>query len=161
MTIRCVHNTGKVLRDYENKRLSKDTFGRFGTSWHTEFGLEIGKDYLVMGVLYGEGTLDYLIDEGGYISAYPYPLFEVVDNRLPSNWFFKSLKNTDNNYPYQEAICGYYELVHDDTHYEKLVNYEEDACRIYFRRKIELEKSIEDQNFWGKWVNNKDDSVSD
>lgn len=143
MKVRCVYNTGKVLREYDNKPLSKDELGQFGTTEYTEFGLIIGKEYLVMGMMLGEGTLDYLIDDGGYIFAYPYPLFEITDNKLPSSWFFKSLKNTDENYPYQEAIWGYYELVFDETHYEKLVvDIDEEALRIYFRRKIELEKEL-------------------
>lgn len=142
MKIRCIYNTGKALRVYENKPLSNDELGRFGATGHTEFGLIIGKEYIVMGMLLGEGCLDYLIDDDGYVSAYPYPLFEVIDNKLPSSWFFKSLKKTNENYPYQEAIWGYYELVFDDSHYEKLVDVDEEAQRIYFRRKIELEKEL-------------------
>ncbi len=86
--------------------------------------------------------MDYLVDDGGYISAYPNPLFEVVNNKIPSSWFFNSLKRTDQNYPYQEAIWGYYELVLDNSHYEKLVDGDEEAQRIYFKRKIELEKAL-------------------
>lgn len=142
MKVRCIYNTGKVLREYDNKPLNKDELGQFGTTEYTEFGLIIGKEYLVMGMMLGEGTLDYLIDDSGYVSAYPYPLFEVTDNKLPSSCFFKSLKNTDENYLYREAIWGYYELVFDETHYEKLVDIEEEALRIYFRRKIELEKEL-------------------
>lgn len=146
MKICCIHNTGKALRLYENKPLSKNELGRFGSTEYTEYGLQIGKEYLVTGILFGGGTLDYLIDDGGYISAYPYPLFEVIDNRLPSNWIFKSFKNTDQNYPCREAVFGYYELVFDDTHYEKLIDADENACRIYFRRKIELEKYLKEQD---------------
>lgn len=142
MKVRCIYNTGEAIRVYENKPLSNDELGKLGATGHTEFGLIIGKEYIVMGMILGEGTLDYLIDDSGYVSAYPYPLFEVIDNKLPSSWFFKSLKNTDENYPYQEAIWGYYELVSDDTHYEKLVDVDDEALRIYFRRKIELEKEL-------------------
>jgi hypothetical protein len=145
MKVRCIHNTGEALRAYESKELSKDELGRFGATGHTEFGLTIGKEYIVMGMLMGEGALDYLVDDGGNISAYPYPLFEVVDSKLPSNWFFRSYKNTDENYPYQETVWGYHELVFDDSHYEKLVEGEEEAERIYFRRKIELEKELAEQ----------------
>ena len=145
MKVRCIHNTGEALRAYESKELSKDELGRFGATSHTEFGLMIGKEYIVMGMLMGEGALDYLVDDGGNISAYPYPLFEVVDSKLPSNWFFRSYKNTDENYSYQETVWGYHELVFDDSHYEKLVEGEEQAERIYFRRKIELEKELAEQ----------------
>lgn len=142
MKIRCIHNTGKALRAYESAPLRADKLGRFGATGQTEFGLTIDKEYMVMGMILGEGTLDYIIDDGGYVSACPYPLFEVVSNKLPSSWFFKAFKNTDSNYPYQEAIWGYYELISDNTHYEKLVEVDEEAMRIYFRRKIELEKEL-------------------
>ena len=143
MKIRCIYNTGEAIRVYENKSLSKDELGRFGATALTKYGgLTIGNEYLVMGMLLGEGCLDYLIDHDGYIAAYPYPLFEIIDNKLPLSWFFKSLKNTDENYPYQEAIWGYHELVFVDNHYEKLVDVDEEACRIYFRRKMELEKEL-------------------
>jgi hypothetical protein len=142
MKIRCINNTGEALRAYENKSLSKDELGRFGATGHTQFGLTIGDEFLVMGMLLGEGTLSYLINDGRLIGSYPYPLFEVVDNKTPSNWFFKSLKNTDKKYPYLEAVWGYYELVFDDNHYEQLVDFEEEAHRIYFKRKIELEKEL-------------------
>ncbi len=142
MKVRCIYNTGEDLRAFENKPLSKDELGRFGATEYTQYGLVIGKDYIVMGMILGEGTLDYLVDDGKYVSAYPYPLFEVIDNKLPSNWFFKSLRNLDENYPYQEAIWGYYELVFDNSHYEKLVDADEETMRTYFRRKIELEKEL-------------------
>lgn len=145
MKVRCIYNTGEDIRGYENKPLiKKEELGRFGSTGHTEFGLTVGKEYIVMGMIFGEGSLDYLIDDGGYASTYPYPLFEVIDNKLPSGWFFKSLKNTDENYPYQEAVWGYYELIFDTDHYEKLVDIDEEAQRIYFRRKIELEKELEE-----------------
>mgnify|MGYP006899994805 CR=1 FL=1 len=78
MKVRCINNTGKSIKKYEYKSLKKGQLGRFGATEHTQFGLEIGKEFLVMGMLFGEGALDYLIDDGGYISAYPYPLFEVI-----------------------------------------------------------------------------------
>lgn len=142
MKVRCVHNTGESLQAYEYQSLTKTELGRFGATAQTEYGLVIGKEYFVMGMILGEGVLDYLIDDGGHISAYPYPLFEIIDNKLPSSWFFKVFKNTDENYPYQEAIWGYYELVVDDSHYEKLVDGSEEAQRIYFKRKIEFEKEL-------------------
>lgn len=144
MKIRCINNTGEALKGYENRLLNNDELGRFGATVNTIFGLKIDKEYLVMGMILGEGVLDYLIDDGGYISAYPYPLFEVVNNKLPSSWFFKALKNTHKSYPYKEAIWGYYELVFDENHYEKLVDIDEESMRIYFRRKIELEKELEE-----------------
>ena len=145
MKVRCIFNTGEDLRSYEKKSLNKEELGRFGATAYTEYGLTIGKEYIVMGIILGEGTLYYLIDDSGYASVYPYPLFEIVDNKLPQNWFYKALNNIDENYPYQEAIWGYYELCCDKNHFEQLIEREEDAQRIYFRRKIELEKEIKYQ----------------
>lgn len=90
MKVRCINNTGKSIRQYEYKSLKKEQLGRFGATEYTQFGLEIGKEFLVMGMLFGEGALDYLIDDGGYISAYPYPLFEIIDNKIPSFWYYKA-----------------------------------------------------------------------
>jgi hypothetical protein len=142
MKVRCLHNVGEALRPYENKFLKSDQFGRFGASAHTEYGIEIGKEYLVMGMILGEGVLCYIVDCAGVISVYPYPLFEVIDNSINSSWFFRAFKITDGFFPYQESIWGYKELVFDETHFEKLIEGEEEAQRIYFRRKIELEKEL-------------------
>lgn len=142
MKVRCVNNTGEALRAYEDKFLRKDELGKFGSTGYTEFGLTIGDEFIVMGMLLGNGTLSYLINDGRVIGSYPYALFEVIDNKLPTSWFFKSLKNTDENYPYQEAVWGYYELVFNNRHYEQLIDFEEEAHRTYFKRKIELEKEL-------------------
>ena len=61
MKVRCINNTGKSIKKYEYKSLKKGQLGRFGATEHTQFGLEIGKEFLVMGMLFGEGALDYLI----------------------------------------------------------------------------------------------------
>ena len=142
MKVRCINNTGKSIRQYEYKSLKKEQLGRFGATEYTQFGLEIGKEFLVMGMLFGEGAVDYLIDDGGYISAYPYPLFEIIDNKIPSFWYYKAFCCADEKYPYREAVWGYYELVFDDMHYEQLVDVEKVAYQIYFKRKMELEQEF-------------------
>ncbi len=139
MKVKCIYNTGEALRPYEYKPLEKEVFGRFGASANTEFGLTIGEEFLVMGMILGKDCLTYLINDGSLIGCYPYALFEVIDNKLPNSWFFKSFKNTDEMYPYQESVWGYYELVFDVNHYEKLVEMDEEASRIYFKRKMDLE----------------------
>jgi hypothetical protein len=130
MKIKCISNTGLAFKGY------KMSIGHFETS---EFCLNIGEEYTVMGMLLGEGLLSYLIDDRGSITLYPFQLFEVIDNRISSNWFFKKLTKNDDQYPYAEAVWGYYEFVFDDTHYEKLVEVDEDAYQIYFKRKLEIE----------------------
>lgn len=142
MKILCLKNTGEALKDYEYKEISKKELGRFGATSETQFGLTIGKEYLVMGMILGENSLHYLIDDTVHISAYPYPLFEVIDHNLPSKWFFKTLNSADRNYPYQEAFWGYQELVFEQDHYKKLVENDEEAIQTYFKRKIELEEEL-------------------
>lgn len=135
MIAKCIYNTGRALISYERKPL--------GTSEQTQYGeLEVGKEYLVMGMIMRNGYLTYLIDDSGIISACPCQLFEVLDNIIPTNWYFKSFTKDFPNYINQEAIWGYYELVFDDNHHEKLIEMNEEAHRIYFRRKIELEKEF-------------------
>lgn len=142
MRVRCINNTGKSLRQYEYKPLNRNQIGRFGATEDTQFGLGIGAEFLVMGLLFGEGSLAYLIDDDGCISAYPSPLFEVIDHKIPSAWYYKAFHCTDENYPYREAVFGYYELVFDDKHYDELVDAKDSAYRIYFKRKLELEQEF-------------------
>jgi hypothetical protein len=141
MRVICVANTGGILLSYPRRPL--------GTSKETQYGeLEINQEYLVMGMItMDDGVLRYLIDDHGNISACPYQFFNVIDDRISSKWFFRAFKIGDAAYAYLEAILGYYELVHDYTHYEKLVDFEEAAHRTYFRRKIELEKEFADREF--------------
>lgn len=135
MTAKCIYNTGEVLLRYERRPL--------GTSKETRYGeLEIGKEYLVMGMILKSGYLTYLIDDTGIISACPSPLFEVVDTWLPADWYFKAFRKDSDQFLNKEAIWGYYELVYDDAHYAKLIEFEEEAQRIYYQRKIALEKSV-------------------
>lgn len=108
----------------------------------TQYGqLEIGKDYLVMGIISFDEMLCYLINDG-VISACPAKLFEVLDGKLPLNWYFNLLTNQDTRHPYIEAIWGYHELCFIEEHYLQLIEGEDNACRIYYRQKIEIEKSL-------------------
>jgi len=130
MKVLCKHNDP----DYPPK----------GISSHFYYGLELQKEYLVMGIiLTEENQLWYLIDEGNP-SCFPSQLFEVTDAAISSGWCFKICTKDDRVFPFKKvAIWGYYELVFDETHYEQLVDREREALHIYFRRKIEFEKSLE------------------
>jgi len=146
MKIRCLYNTGEFLKIYEYKILDKEMLGRFGATELTQYGIEIGNEYLVMGIIIFETYQGYLIDDGGFISVYPCQLFEVLDNKINDNWQFRLIDNKEDIYPFVQAIFGYSELCTDKNAYEKLiVEKEELAERIYFRRKIELEKKIKEQ----------------
>lgn len=144
MKIRCINNTGVSLRPHEYEPITnKEVFGRFGVSEIAEYGIEIGKEYLVMGLITFQTYQAYLIDDNGFIAAYPCQLFEVVDNKINSNWLFRLIEKGEDIYPFVQAILGYYELCSDKKAYENLiVEMEQSTQQIYFRRKIELEKEL-------------------
>jgi hypothetical protein len=96
-----------------------------------------------MGIIIFQTYQAYLIDDNGFISANPCQLFEIVDNKVNPNWFFRLIEKDENIYPFIQSIFGYPELCSDKKAYEKLiVEMEEDTQRIYFNRKIELEKEL-------------------
>jgi hypothetical protein len=107
------------------------------------YGIELGKEYTIMGiVLYNDSNcLYYLIDVNGRPDWFPYLLFEISDNSLPRNWFIKlngKMKSSDIN-----CLWGFEELCNVQDFYHQLIEREETAMRIYFRRKIEIEKEYE------------------
>ncbi len=146
MKVRCINNTGEALRPYEYKSLEKDMLGRFGATGYTAYGdggLTIGDEYLVMGIIIFETYQGYLIDYGGFPSVIPCQLFEIIDDKVNSNWHFRLIEKDEDIYPFVQAILGYPELCSDKKAYENLiVEMEQDTQRIYFRRKIELEKEL-------------------
>lgn len=144
MKIRCINNTGVSLRSFEYEPITnKEVFGRFGVSEMAEYEIEIGKEYLVMGLITFQTYQAYLIDDNGFISACPCQLFEVVDNKVDSNWHFRLIEKEEDIYPFVQAILGYPELCSDKKAYEKLiVEMEQDTQLLYFKRKIEIEKEL-------------------
>ena len=146
MKAKCIYNKGEDLRAYENKSLRKEELGRFGATGYTEYGqLEIGKEYLVMGMIFFESYLAYLIDDSGIISACPCQLFETTDNKVNPDWHFRLVEKDEDMYPYIQGILGYVELCLDKKSYEKLVvERDQEAMQTYYKRKIELEKSLSD-----------------
>ncbi len=105
------------------------------------FGLELEKAYLVMGMVVAEKQLWYLIDENSKPNFYPYQLFEIVDASLNPNWYFKVYSEDDGVFPFEkELMWGYLELCFDGNHYEKLIDRETEALEIYYKRKMEVER---------------------
>lgn len=132
MRVRCLFSNGEAYKSY------KMPSGYLGTS---QFGVEVGKEYIVMGISLSEGLLLYLIDHGGVPQFCPFQLFEVIDGAIADNWYFRAYTNQSEYYPYRQAIWGYYELCFDDSHWDKLADGDEEAVLTYFRRKIETENA--------------------
>ena len=67
-------------------------------------------------------------------------MFEVLDERLIFNWEFRTIGKDEDIYPFVQAILGYTELCTDKKSYENLIiEKDEYARQIYFKRKIEFE----------------------
>ncbi|AOM77213.1 hypothetical protein [Pedobacter steynii] len=143
MKVKCLYKTGFDLRPYENKQLLNEQFGRFGASGNSIYGgITIGQEYLVMGIVVFENYQGYLVDEG-LISVCPCQLFEVTDEKVSANWHIRTIEKDEDIYPYIQMVIGYPEFCSDKMAYDKLiVEKEEEAQRIYFRRKIELEQDL-------------------
>jgi hypothetical protein len=107
-----------------------------------DFGLELGKEYLVMGLLTFKLSNDlyFLIDEGGRPSWFPNQIFKVVSNDLPHNWFVRI--NVGNDYVDYQNLIGFDELCNEEGFFEQLLERHDYAMRTYFRRKIELENEL-------------------
>ena len=107
-----------------------------------DYGLEINKEYLVTGILNFKQSNDlyFLVDESGRPSWFPFQIFETVNNKLPKNWFVKI--NVGNDYVDYKNLIGFNELCNDDDFFNQLLERDEEAMQVYFRRKIELEKEL-------------------
>lgn len=110
-----------------------------------DYGLELSKEYLVMGALTFKqsNNLYFLIDENSRPSWFPYQIFEIVTNELPANWFVKI--NIEDEYVDYQNLIGFDELCNKQDFFNQLLERDEEAMRTYFRRKIELEKELAEQ----------------
>lgn len=106
------------------------------------YGLELDKEYFVMGIAMYQNSncLYYLIDTNGKPDWFPYLLFDIADNSIPRNWFIKVNGKNDDSDIY--SLCGFDELCNDSDFYDQLLERDEKAMQIYFKRKAELEKEL-------------------
>lgn len=107
-----------------------------------DYGLELNKEYLVMGVLTFKKSNDlyFLVDENGRPSWFPFQIFEVISNELPANWFMKI--NIGDHYVDYRNLFGFNELCKKEDFFNQLLERDEEVMQIYFRRKVELEKIL-------------------
>lgn len=109
-------------------------------------GLELGKEYIVMGVAtYKDSNfLYYLIDVNGKPEWFPYLLFNVSDHTLPNDWFIKVNNKDEDNDVY--FILGFNELCNEEGFYDQLLGRNEIAMSTYFKRKIQIEQKLNEEN---------------
>jgi len=107
-------------------------------------GIELNKEYIVMGIaMYKDSNcLYYLVDTSGRPNWFPYLLFFVSDNTVPQNWFVRMNGKKKNSDIY--LVQGFQELCNDEKFYDQLIDRNDEAMQTYFKRKIELEKSLEE-----------------
>ena len=113
-----------------------------GGDEHIGYGLKFGEELFVVGMCISNDNLHYLFNSGRVIQLCPYDLFKIIDHRLPRGWYFNSFTKDDREYPYTQALWGYHEWCFDGQHYEDLVEMEEAAHAIFYKRKVELEQSL-------------------
>lgn len=102
------------------------------------FGLQLEKEYIVTGIMKNGDQISYFIDENGKPNFYPKEIFEVIDAQLSDAWYFREYSMDDVMYNYVQMIFGYYELCFDQNHYEDLVYRDDDALKLYIKRKEEM-----------------------
>lgn len=135
MKVTCIYNS---IDENNNFYFEKSD----STNGHNYPFLEQGKQYYVMGIIFGTDGLSFLIDSGGFIEDCPYQLFKIDDNIIPPFWKI-GLFNHSKYYQGIISICGYEELIEDEKHYLDLFEHNKNAILIYFKRKINLEKYYE------------------
>ena len=111
-----------------------------GYTSSSEFDLEIGKEYVVYGISFWKGLLNYLvIGEGMYPSWYPAELFTVLRSEIPPGWHFTYRSKKDG---YEvAAVWGYEELVNSEDHFDDLSNLEQKALDVFAERRKQVDKS--------------------
>lgn len=103
------------------------------------FGLKLNRKYLVFGFLIYKASncIYYLVDLDGWPYWFPSPLFDVISNDIPKNWFITIYPRSSPHNIY--IICGFNELCNNEFFYDRLWEAEENAMAIFYKRKIEME----------------------
>jgi hypothetical protein len=113
-----------------------------GYSQRTEFHMRRDTIYTVYGISMWKYVLHYLLlpDNISLPDWYPADLFEVVDGRIPPNWYFHHLM--DNDPSEIKFELGYREMAQSANHYVDLIERETDAVRVFLARKEEIENAF-------------------
>jgi hypothetical protein len=129
LKVLCEENTGA--------NLTKGTY-EIGYTKESVFELEKSNNYTVYGMCQWRCSLHFLIMGDNFPSWYPAELFNVVDNRLPLEWYFNYNLDSDIS-----AVWGYKELVDDENHFDDLMERKHDAIKVFLKRKQEIEEILD------------------
>lgn len=129
MKVICIKNTAK---DLDLKEVT------CVLSHEYRFGLIIGREYLVMGIITYKDSrcLYYLIDDDYAPFWYPYLLFEIRNNKLPADWYVQVPGSHTHSQIY--SLIGFEELCNQSSFHDALLEREEYALQIYYKRKAEI-----------------------
>lgn len=128
MKVECININGELLSD--DYRIA-------GFTKQTIFDVNLSSEYVIYGVcIWRKLVLFLVVDETSKPNWYPAGLFKVVDTQFPSSWQFTRYNNKDERHV--EAILGYPELLEKD-HYIGLIEREEDALKIFYKRKFDID----------------------
>jgi hypothetical protein len=133
MKVKCLTNKAGVA--------FKGTKLPFGTSVDSIYGVDINVVYTVVGMHFWRSELSYFIYNGSYPVICPIQLFEVVDTKISKNWHFRQYSTNENQHT--EAAWGYYEFCFDDSHYEKIIDNDQNALSLFFLKLKEMEDENE------------------
>jgi hypothetical protein len=95
----------------------------------------------------GSGIVFYAADENdSYPFPYPSEIFEVIDNRIPSNWGIRTnIKEDDSGNVQSLFFLSFDDWVNNDNYFENLIDDDEMSVKIFRRNLrilIELDKSF-------------------
>lgn len=118
MKVSCKYNSLKMVKDIEIiQRLSQ----RINLSDNDDLGIDIGKEYVVYGVVFWDNSPWFYIcedEEDTYPTPFPAEFFDIKNNRFPADWQL-SFRCTD-GIPESELVFS--EWASDPMFYEKLVD---------------------------------------
>lgn len=132
MIVRCIHSNIKTVSQEQVKaRLLRSI-----NLGNDDPDLKMGHEYYVQALsLWRDGGIRiylHTVEMSSYPRPYPIELFTMVDDHLPSGWRISIVSPEDGD---RIHCIGFSEWVLDDSFYERLVDGDLDAERIYALRR--------------------------
>jgi hypothetical protein len=129
MIVKCIGNKGSNLSKKTSSALHDEG---------AEFQMDIGDSFIVYGINIWVGVVNYLVFDKYRENPFwtPAELFEVVDNRLPPNWYFKYYGEDNRDMDLVSAVWGYKEIALNPDHYFGLIERSlKDIQTFHFRQR--------------------------
>ena len=118
-----------ICRANNSKALTPKYFAALSASEQTIYHVSVAAEYFVFAMaLYNSVMILLLVDDTGKPNWYPIEFFSFNQPKLPADWFFSMDVANEHGVG---AIWGYQHLVSDPEHYERLIEREPDALRIF------------------------------